>query len=98
MVPFIQGELPRFRQKARVPSTIAKQKQVADKLKTIIKRKYIAPGFVTSLTDVFAVPKGADIRLVYNGTSCGLNQATWAPNFWLTYPQSALRLLDFELM
>jgi hypothetical protein len=95
MVPFIQGVLPRFRQKARAPTTAAKRKQVAEKLKTIIKRKYIAPGFVTSLRDVFAVPKGADIRLVYNGTSCGLNQATWAPNFWLPYPRSALRLLDF---
>ena len=35
-------------------------------------------------TEYFAVPKGNDdTRVVFNGTSCGLNAATWSSNFWL---------------
>jgi hypothetical protein len=36
------------------------------------------------------------LRLVYNGRSCGLNNVTWAPNFWLPTAWSAIRLLDFN--
>jgi hypothetical protein len=37
-----------------------------------------------NLLHYFAVPKGeADIRVVFNGTSCGLNDALWSPNFYL---------------
>jgi hypothetical protein len=39
--------------------------------------------------DFFAVEKYSDIRLVYNGMSCGLNEALWAPNFWLPLPSTA---------
>jgi hypothetical protein len=39
--------------------------------------------------DFFEVNKGSDICLVYNGTSCGLNNALWAPNFWLPTPSPA---------
>ena len=49
------------------------------------------------MTDYFAVPKGDnDIRMVYNGTSCGLNKSLWAPNFWLPTSESALRLLTTD--
>ena len=37
--------------------------------------------FIRSLFDYFGVEKPGDIRMVYNGTSCGLNKAVWAPNF-----------------
>ena len=33
--------------------------------------------------------------MVYNGTSCGLNDCVWAPNFWLPTPEMAARQLDF---
>ena len=33
--------------------------------------------------------------MVYNGTSCGLNDCVWAPNFWMPTPQTAVRHLDF---
>jgi len=33
--------------------------------------------------------------VVYNGTSTGLNDVVWAPNFWLPTPNTALRQLDF---
>ena len=36
--------------------------------------------------------KGAnDIRVVYNGTSCGLNDALFAPSFWLPNATAASR-------
>jgi hypothetical protein len=50
---------------------------------------------VASLLDYFFVAKGdSDWRMVYNGTSCGLNARLWAPNFWLPNASSALRVLD----
>ncbi len=43
----------------------------------------------------FAVPKGEDdIRMVYNGTSCGLNDAVFAPWFALPTMDSHLRAVD----
>jgi hypothetical protein len=46
--------------------------------------------------DFLEVDKGnADIRMVYNGTSCGLNDTLWAPNFWLPMPAAAARVLGF---
>ena len=45
--------------------------------------------------DFFEVDKDSDIRLVYNGTSCGLNDALWAPNFWLPTPATAARTLSY---
>jgi hypothetical protein len=96
MIPFIHGELPRWRKKARKPPE-DKFDFIVSKLANIVEKKYVAPGYVSSLTDFFAVPKGSDdIRLVYNVTSCGLNQVTWAPNFWLPYPKSAIRSLSYN--
>jgi hypothetical protein len=94
LVPYIVGALPTQKRKSH-PAKNLDMQMVANKLDSIITRKYIAPGFVANLTDFFAVPKGDDIRLVYNGTSCGLNESIWAPNFWLPYPRSAIQLLDF---
>ena len=54
------------------------------------------PGPVRSLTDYFDVPKGDhDVRMVYNGSSCGLNEALWAPSFWLPTADTALRAMTF---
>jgi hypothetical protein len=52
--------------------------------------------FIKSLMDSFEVDKGiTDIRMVYNGTSCGLNETLWAPNFFLPTPSSAARVLGY---
>jgi hypothetical protein len=51
--------------------------------------------FIKSLIDYFEVPKDDNICLVYNGTSCGLNECLWAPNFWLPTPGSAARVLGY---
>jgi hypothetical protein len=62
---------------------LRKQSKAKDPLKHELMRKkvvevrrrgYIKPGEVTSGTHYFCVDKGeTDIRMVYNGTSCGLN-------------------------
>jgi hypothetical protein len=51
--------------------------------------------FIKSLLDYFDVEKGSDIRMVYNGTSCGLNDALWDPKFFLPTPASAARVLSY---
>jgi hypothetical protein len=50
---------------------------------------------VKSLIKYFAVPKGlSDIRIVYDATASGLNEAVWAPSFWLpTIDSSMVRAL-----
>jgi hypothetical protein len=46
--------------------------------------------------DFFEVDKGTSyIHMVYNGTSCGLNDTLWAPNFWLPMPVVAARVLGY---
>jgi hypothetical protein len=49
---------------------------------------------VLSLAHFFYVPKGeSDIQMVYNGTSCGLNNSLFAPHFSLPVIQLVLRSL-----
>ena len=65
---------------------------MVEKLDAVRKRKYIAPGHVTSLTNFFSVPKGQDdIRLVYIGTSSGLNDQLWVPGFPMPTIETILR-------
>ena len=64
-------------------------KNKADK---VIKRLYIDPGTVLSLTHIPPPRKGLNvIRMVYNGTSCGLNIAVWAQHFGLPVVQHTRR-------
>ena len=43
------------------------------------------------------MPKGEDnIRLVFNGTSCGLNESTWSSKFWLPMSNTLTRLLSYD--
>ena len=80
-------------QKAPTPAPDEDTRRLAvQKLNKVRERRYIAPGKVTSLTDFFYVPKGDDdIRMVYNGTSSGLNDALWVPSFPLPTVESHLR-------
>jgi hypothetical protein len=69
--------------------TLAK---IIKKISKVRKRKYISVGPVWSLTDFFCVPKGDDdIRMVYNGTSSGLNDILWVPSFPLPTVDTLLR-------
>jgi hypothetical protein len=53
---------------------------VGKKINKVFQRGYILEG---STIDFFDVEKGDDIRVVYNGTSWGLNDALFAPGFYL---------------
>ena len=66
------------------------------KLDKVLERGYISSGWVASLTSYFAVPKGEDdIRIIYDGSASGLNEALWSPSFWLPNSSSAVRLISF---
>jgi hypothetical protein len=52
--------------------------------------------FIMSYIDYFGVDKADNIRVLYNGASCGLNNTVWAPNFWLPTAKSATRVLNFD--
>jgi hypothetical protein len=67
------------------------------KLMKVFARRYFLYGMIFSLTPFFAVPKGdTDIRLVYNGTSSGLNAHLWAPWFALPTIFTLLRALEVD--
>ena len=88
---FVQGKLPRWKHKQRLPSSKDKAEQMKKKLMKSVNRRYISDGSVSSLINCFAVDKGTDdIRLVYDGTKSLLNLATWAPNFFLPSIDSML--------
>ena len=69
--------------------------QMKSKLQKARGNGYIKPGKVTSLIRYFGVPKGEnDIRLVYDGTASGFNDAVWTPNFGLPTIDSLIRATD----
>jgi hypothetical protein len=73
------------------------KQKVIGKISQVRKRKYVLPGNVQSLTDFFSVPKGdSDIRMVYNGTSSGLNDALWVPSFPSPMMDSLLRAVHLD--
>lgn len=80
----------------RVTQPQKKAKLIRPKVDKVRLRTYILPSDVSNLTDFFDVPKGdLDIRVVYNGTASGLNEALWAPGFYLPNANAAARLLMF---
>jgi hypothetical protein len=71
------------------------QVKVKKKLTKVRECCYIAPGFVISLTAFFHVPKGEDdIRMVYDGSVSGLNDAMWMPRFVLPTLNTHLRSVE----
>ena len=75
--------------------------RVRPKVEKVMKRRYIVrltTGVdLKSLIKYFAVPKGLDdIRIVYDGTASDLNEAVWAPSFWLPTIDSLVRALDAD--
>ena len=81
---FVRGKLPRYKESQRWPRVQEQREAMVSKWLKVIGRGYVKSGAVVSLTGSFAVPKGnSDIRMVYDATKCGLNEALWAPNFLL---------------
>ena len=67
---------------------------VRTKVVKVCKLDYIRPGKVISGTHFFSVDKGkTDIRMVYNGTSFGLNDILNAPHFGLPTVRETLRAI-----
>ncbi len=64
-----------------------------EKLQKVIDRGYLENSeLIVSLTSFFSVPKGeTDIRMVYDGTKCGLNGSVWVPTFYMPTLTSHLR-------
>ena len=87
-----KSKLPHYMKRQQWPSDDAQHDKLMSKLRSVWSKGYIQPGFVKSLTSFFAVPKaGTDIRVVYDAIQCGLNDALWAPNFFLPTVDSILR-------
>jgi hypothetical protein len=77
------------RQRPNVNPLFAEQERT--KVFKVIKRGYLRPvkrNDLRSLMHYFSVPKGDnDIRMVYDGSKCKLNAATFAP--WFAVPTSS---------
>jgi hypothetical protein len=93
--PHFKTEAPKYVVPQRdVPDPKTKEK-VIEKLQKVRMRRYIAEGYVVSLTSFFQVPKGEDdIRMVYDGSVGGLNDALWVPRFVLTTLNAHLRAVE----
>jgi len=90
--------LPHNKPKPKAPKKELYEKILSKLLKSL-DRGYLIPTSkksVKNLIDFFSVPKADDIRLVLNGSSCGLNEAVWAPNFWLPTSSSMTRVISFN--
>ena len=92
---FIDGELPDYWSRQRWPQDPAEKEQLKEKIRKVIQREYIRTGFALSLTGFFAVAKGdGDIRVVYDASKSGLNEAIWAPNFPMPTASTVLQAVD----
>lgn len=96
---FILHPLPRNLKPTRRPKNNI-YNQLLKKMKKFLVRGYLVfESFqkIKSLIDYFAVQKGtSDIRVVFNGTSCGLTGSLWCPNFWLPNANSLMRPTTFD--
>jgi hypothetical protein len=90
-----QNHPPNYRKAQRDIFDEAIKEKVKKKLAKVRERRYIAPGFVESLTAFFEVEKGdGDIPLVYDGSVSGLNITIWVPRFFLPAVRTHLRAVD----
>lgn len=98
MATFVQSTLPRSRKGVkRHRLDVENRKLVSSKIQTMLSKSYLEVGFVRTSLHYFSVPKGEDdIRVVFDGTSCGLNEALWSPNFFLPTSRNASEMLSFD--
>ena len=91
---FVRSKLPKYfvpQSDPKNPEDIPKMRAKLDKFRT---RRYLNQDTVKSLISYFYVDKNGDIRPVFNGTSCGLNAATFAPWFPLPTVETHLRSVE----
>jgi hypothetical protein len=106
MKAYVLSQPPTFKPALKKPKQEAFD-LLLPKFQSILARGYVVSNqsateiaeledFILSYIDYFGVPKADDIRVVYNGSSCGLNPTVWAPNFWLPTPKSATRVINYN--
>ena len=94
---FVADTLPSKRRQKAVRLKRDQQAMVAGKLEGMVKCDYLETGHVASIVHFFAAPKlDTDIRVIFNGTSSGLNEALWSPNF-LPSAKSVSMCLSFSM-
>ena len=77
------------------PNSLPLRKLYLEKITKIILANYLEQGWVKWDIRCFSVPKGtSDIRLVYDGTSSGINEIVWVPSFFLPTSVSLGRQLQ----
>jgi hypothetical protein len=95
--PWLSLPLPKWLVPQRVERDPHLRSAMRNKPDKIRRLGYIEPGEVRSLTSFFSVLKGdKDIRMVYDGTKSGLNDAMWAPWFALPTIETHLRFVSEE--
>ena len=96
--PYIYNSLPTNQPKTR-PISAEHEDLVLSKILVCIQKGYIiltSDILIRNYIDYFAVAKGStDIRVVYNGASCGLNLSLFASSFWLPTSKTLTRFLSF---
>ena len=99
--PFQKAPFPKYKRPPPRLISLDQRPLFFSKLIKFIQRRYIFRQFntasVQSYVDYFAVPKGEDdLRPVFNGTSCGLNEALWSPNFFLPSASSLCECITYN--
>jgi hypothetical protein len=90
-----RGTAPRNFQSQKKEKDPGIRQSMGPKLMKVFARRYLLYGMILRLTSFFAVPKGdTDVRMVYNGTSYGMNAHLWAPWFSLPSIYALLRALE----
>ena len=106
--PKFIGDPPAYTRPYREPKDPTVRQRQADKIQKVRARRYITTPKtpVLSLIDFFSVDKAkimdletgketaTDIRMVYNGSSSGLNSSLWAPWFALPPVEQTVRKVE----
>lgn len=89
---WVETKLPEYKRSQMFKGLNKEQMKALEiKVHKVISRRYLNKGYVKSLINYFAVPKGVDdIRVVYDGTKSGLTDAVWVPNFYMPSIDSLL--------
>jgi hypothetical protein len=95
MAPRFIGPRPTGKKAQRVNPDPAVRAKIRLKFEKFRRRHQLCVGFVEALMDFFDVEKGEDdIRVVFNGTSSGLNDVLSAPWFFLPTTSTMTRTVD----
>ena len=81
---FLTGDFGIFICRQDPPTTPEDGELVQKKVVQVRLKDCIEVGSIIRIIHYFYVKKGCfSVRMVYNGTGCGLNDSVWAPHFGL---------------